>query len=316
MSSFDDLPYPPGTSGTPLGEATSLAFTEGPAVGADGSVYFSDIENNRVYKLSPDGVRTVFRDPSGRTNGQWFDPQGRLLHCEGSERGPGGGRRVTRTNLQTGAHEVLTATFEGKRYNSPNDICTDAQGRIFFTDPRYGDRSDMELDIEGVYRIDLNGEVTRILGQPQVDRPNGLAVTQDGRLLYVVDSCPLPGRNRKIWAFDLDQQGNPGPGRVVIDFAPGRGGDGMRLDVEGNLYIAAGIMVPRGSYETAAVPTGVYVVSPQGMPLGRIPVHEDRVTNLAFGGTDGRTLYITAGKTLFTTRVSTPGQVSFPRWSL
>ncbi|MBX3412354.1 MAG: SMP-30/gluconolactonase/LRE family protein [Pirellulales bacterium] len=315
MTLFHELPLPPGLASASLGEATSLAFTEGPAVGADGSVYFSDIENNCIYKLAPDGVRTVFRQPSGRTNGQWFDPQGRLLHCEGSERGPGGGRRVTRTNLQTSAYEVLTETYDGKRYNSPNDICTDAEGRIFFTDPRYGDRTDMELDVEGVYRIDLDGEVTRILGNEEVDRPNGLAVTQDGRLLYVVDSCPLPGRHRKIWAFDLDAQGNPGPGREVFDFSPGRGGDGMRLDVEGNLYIAAGIMAPRGPHETAAVPPGVYVISPEGMPLGMIPVLEDRVTNLAFGGPDGRTLYITAGKTLFTTRVPTPGQVSFPRWT-
>lgn len=315
MSNHGELSFPPGTQTAPPHEATTLAFSEGPAVDADGSVYFSDIENNCIYRLAPNGRRTVFREPSGRTNGQSFDPQGRLLHCEGSERGPGGGRRVTRTNLATGDYEILTDTYQGHRYNSPNDICTDATGRIFFTDPRYGDRSDMELDVEGVYRIDLNGEVTRILGQPAVQRPNGLAVTQDGRRLYVVDSCPTPGGNRKIWAFDLDAQGTPGPGRVVHDFAPGRGGDGMRLDGDGNLYVAAGISVPRGAFETADVPTGIYVISPSGELLGRIPIYEDRVTNLAFGGADGRRLYITAGKTLFTTRVGVPGQVSWPRWT-
>lgn len=314
MNMRGPIPLPPGVESARLGEATSLAFTEGPAVAADGSVYFSDIENNRIYKLAPDGTRSVFRDPSGRTNGQTFDPKGRLLHCEGAEFGPGGGRRVTRTNLATGAYEVLTETYDGHRYNSPNDICTDAEGRIFFTDPRYGDRTDMELDVEGVYRIDLDGRVTRILGQPALDRPNGLAVTQDGRRLYVIDSCPTPGGNRKVWSYDLDAEGNSSEGRVVYDFAPGRGGDGMRLDVEGNLYVAAGIMAPRGSYETDDVPPGVYVITPQGELLGRIPIHEDRVTNLAFGGADGRTLYITAGKTLFTTRVSVPGQVSWPRW--
>ena len=143
--------------------ATSLAFTEGPAVHADGTVYFSDIENNRIMKLAPDGTRSVFREPSGRTNGNSFDHQGRLLHCEGAEFGSGGARRITRTNLETGEYEVLTDRFEGVRYNSPNDICVDGQGRIYFTDPCYGDRSQMEMEIEGVYRIDLDGSVTRII---------------------------------------------------------------------------------------------------------------------------------------------------------
>lgn len=300
--------------------ATVLAFTEGPAVHADGSVYFSDIENNRILKLSPDGTRSVFREPSGRTNGNTFDREGRLLHCEGSEFGPGGGRRITRTNLETGQYEVLAERFDGVRFNSPNDICVDGQGRIYFTDPRYGDRGDMEMfdsrgqPIEGVYRIDLDGRVTRILQQPAIQRPNGIAVTQDGRRLYLVDSCPIVGGNRKIWSFDLDASGKPSGQRVVIDFAPGRGGDGMRLDMAGNLYIAAGITTPRGPHETTDVPPGIYIVTPDGELLGRVPIPEDVLTNLAFGGADGRTLYITAGKTLFTTRVAVPGQVAYPKW--
>ncbi len=172
----------------------------------------------------------------------------------------------------------------------------------------------MEMDIEGVYRIDLAGTVTRILQQPEIQRPNGIAVTQDSKHLYVVDSCPTVGGNRKIWAFDLDAAGAPSNQRVVIDFAPGRGGDGMRLDLAGNLYIAAGIMRPRGPHETADVPPSIYVVTPAGDLLGRIPIHEDVLTNLAFGGEDGRTLFITAGKSLFTTRVATPGQVAYPAW--
>lgn len=296
--------------------ATSLAFTEGPAVDADGTVYFSDIENNRVMKLSPDGRRSVFREPSGRTNGQTFDQQGRLLHCEGAEFGPGGARRITRTDLKTGNYEVLTDRFDGVRYNSPNDICVDGQGRIYFTDPRYGDRHDMEMEIEGVYRIDLDGSVHRIVVQPDIDRPNGLAVTQDSRTMYLVDSSHFVGGNRKIWAFDLDAGGNPSNQRVVFDFAPGRGGDGMRLDVEGNLYVAAGIKMPRGPHETKDVPPGIYVMTPQGELLGRIPVYEDVLTNLAFGGQDGKSLYITAGKTLFHVRVPVAGQVSWPEFSL
>ena len=308
------LPLPAGVESAGVKPATTLAFTEGPAVDAAGNVYFSDILNNRICKLAPDGTRSVFREPSHRTNGQTFDARGRLYHCEGAEFGPGGGRRITRTDLTTGSYEVLTERYGGVRYNSPNDICVDGRGGIYFTDPCYGDRSIMEMEIEGVYRIDKDGAVARILEQPAIDRPNGIAVTQDARRLYVIDSCPTEGGNRKVWAFDLDEAGNPSDQRLVYDFAPGRGGDGMRLDVEGNLYVAAGIMAPRHPWETDAVPPGVYLLTPQGELLGRIPVNEDLITNLAFGGPDGRTLYITAGKTLFTTRVAVPGQVAYPKW--
>lgn len=315
MSRYTSIPVPTAAAEAGVEPATLVAFTEGPAVDADGSVYFSDIENNRILKLAPDGSHSVFREPSHRTNGQTFDHQGRLLHCEGAEFGPGGGRRVTRTDLASGDYTVLTDRYDGARYNSPNDICVDGQGRIYFTDPCYGDRSQMEMSIEGVYRIDLDGRVLRILEQPAVERPNGLAVTQDSRRLYVVDSCPLPGGNRKIWSFDLDENGNPHAQRLVYDFAPGRGGDGMRLDIEGNLYVAAGIFRPRHGGETADVPPGIYLLTPEGELKGRIPICEDVLTNLAFGGRDGRTLYITAGKTLFTTRVAVPGQVAWPKWS-
>jgi gluconolactonase len=309
---FESVPTLPGVSAVTA--ATTIAFTEGPAVDADGTVYFSDIIGNRIIKWRPGEAWTVFREPSGRTNGQTFDLVGRLLHCEGAEFGPGGNRRVTRTDLKTGKYEVLTERYEGKRYNSPNDICVDGRGRIYFTDPMYHDRSRMEMS-EGVYRIDLDGRVTRILDQPAVQRPNGLAVTQDCRTMYVVDACSIAGGNRKIWGFDLDEGGQPANQRLVFDFAPGRGGDGMRLDMDGNLYIAAGVKSARGPHETEDVPTGIYVVTPQGKLLGRIPIPEDVITNLAFGGEDGRTIYVTAGKTLFTTRVGTPGQVAWPKWN-
>ena len=311
---YRDLPLPQGFDPAGVTAATSLCFTEGPAVGADGTVYYSDIENNRIMQWTVDGERSVWREPSNRTNGQTFDPQGRLYHCEGDEFGPGGGRRVTRTDLETGDYTVLTDRYEGARYNSPNDICTDAAGRVYFTDPRYGDRTSMEMEIEGVYRIDLDGSVRRILEQPAIERPNGIAVTQDSSTLYLIDSCPTVGGNRKVWAFDLDESGEPCNQRLVYDFGGGRGGDGMRLDVDGNLYVAAGIMTPRGPHESAEVPPGIYVINPNGDLLGRLPVPEDVLTNLAFGGPDGKTLYITAGKTLFTARTSIPGQVSYPKW--
>ena len=309
MLNHHQLPLPANVPADSLRPATCIAFTEGPAVAADGTLFFSDIVGNRILKLASDGARSVFREPSHRTNGQTFDRDGRLWHCEGSEFGPGGGRRVTRTDLGSGEYTVVSDRYEGARYNSPNDICCDPLGRMYFTDPCYGDRSIMETDVEGVYRIDTGGQVTRILAQPAIQRPNGLAVTADGRRLYVVDSAHVVGGNRKIWGFDLDEQGQPSNQRVVYDFAPGRGGDGMRLDVEGTLYVAAGIMRPRGPHETADVPPGVYVISPDGRMQGRIPIPEDLVTNLAFGGHDGRTLYVTAGKTVFSLRMPVPGFV-------
>ena len=312
-TNYTSLPLPQGSAGATI--ATSLAFTEGPAVDVNGDLYFSDILNNRIMRLTTTGELSVFREVSNRTNGQTFDQQGRLYHCEGSEFGPGGGRRVTRTTLASGEYEVLTESYGGARYNSPNDICVDGNGFIYFTDPCYGDRSTMEMQEEGVYRINQDGTVTRIIQQPDIDRPNGIAVTQDSRHLYLIDSCPTLGGNRKVWHFDLDDLGNPSNQTLVYDFGEGRGGDGMRLDSEGNIYVAAGIMNPRGEHETREVPPGIYVISPSGELKSRIPIGEDVITNLAFGGVDGKTIYVTAGKTIYTARVPIPGQVSYPNWS-
>jgi len=313
-NNYHEIPLPDGVENVTT--ASFLVFTEGPAVAGDGTLYFSDIPNNRILMRAPTGVTSVWRDKSNRTNGQTFDKKGRLLHCEGAEFGHElGGRRVTRTDLKTGEYQVITDRYQGQRYNSPNDICVDGNGCIYFTDPCYDDRTIMEMDCDGVYRINTDGQVNRILTQPEIQRPNGIAVTQDSKHLYLVDSCPVVGGNRKIWHFDLDQNGIPTNQQVVWDFGNGRGGDGMRLDVEGNLYIAAGINNPRGQHETATVPPGIYIISPQGEMLGRIPIPEDTLTNLAFGGQDGKTIYVTAGKTIYTTRVGTPGQVSFPNWS-
>jgi gluconolactonase len=292
--------------------ATFVSFLEGPAADAEGHVYFSDIRANRIMRLSPDGTLDVFRDDSGRTNGNVFDLQGRLISCEGSEMGKGGRRRVVRTNMKSGEISVLADRYDGKRLNSPNDATVDSKGRIWFTDPRYGDRSDMEMDIEGVYRIDPDGKVTRVLAQPQIGRPNGIAVTPDDKTLYVIDSNPVPGGNRKVWAFNIETDASLSQQRPIYDFAPGRGGDGMELDCDGNLYVCAGILMPRGPYETDKNPPGVYILTPLGKLVGRIPIPEDVITNCCFGGPDWRTLYVTAGKTLYSIRVNARGYHAYP----
>jgi len=130
--------------------------------------------------------------------------------------------------------------------------------------------------------------------------------------LYLVDSNPNPGGNRRIWVFDIQSDGNLGNQRLVYDFAPGRGGDGMRLDVDGNLWIAAGIFLARGPGETTDNPPGVYVITPTGKLLGRIPVPEDLITNLTFAGPEKKTLYITAGKSLYRINTNVSGWSVYP----
>jgi gluconolactonase len=293
--------------------ATRTCLLEGPAFDGDGNLFFSDIIGNRVYRMTPEGALSVFRSDSGRTNGNTFDAQGRLISCEGAEFGTGGRRRLVRTNLSTNHIEVLTDHYEGKRYNSPNDVVVDTHGRIWFTDPFYGDdRSALEMDTEAVYRIDVNGKVARVLSQPQIDRPNGLAITSNVRTLYVIDSHTRVGGNRKIWSFDIAMDGQLSNQRLIFDFGRGRGGDGMRLDEHGNLWVAAGILHPRHPGETADVPAGVYVITPQGELLGRIPIPEDLCTNLTFGGPRRRTLYITSGKSIFKLPLAISGYSLYP----
>lgn len=304
------LTLPPGVAS---GAASKMmvAFTEGPACDAAGNLYCSDIINNRILVLEANARHfKIFREPSGRANGLLFDAQGRLLACEGNEFGPNdGNRRITRTDLKTGQVEVLTDRFEGQRYNAPNDIAARSNGQLFFTDPNYYNRATMEMDNDSIYRIDTDGRVTKVLTQPQIQRPNGIALSPDERILYVVDSCSVAGGNRKIWAFDLSDDGTPDNQRLVIDFGAGRGGDGMCVDSEGTLYIAAGISSARGPHETGEVPPGIFVVRPDGTLLGRIPVYEDVITNCTWGGDDLRTLFITSGKTVYQTRVEIPGWV-------
>lgn len=293
--------------------ASAVCFLEGPAVDDEGTLYVSDIAGNRILRRSAAGEVGTFREPSGRANGNTFDAEGRLVTCEGTEQGLDGGRRVVRTDRETGEVEVVTDRFEGRRYNSPNDVVVDPEGRIWFTDPYYGEhREILEQDAEAVYRVDPDGSVRRVLSQPEIERPNGLAITPDARTLYVIDSHSRPGGNRKLWAFDLDDEGTPTGRRAVVDFGRGRGGDGMRLDDRGRLWVAAGIHRPRHRGEDASVPAGVYVFEPDGSPVGRIPIPEDVVTNLAFGGPGRRTLFVTSGKTVYRLPVAMPGYALWP----
>ena len=282
--------------------AATLTFTEGPAAAPDGSVYFTEIVNQRIMHLGTDGKLSVFRENSNVANGLLFDAEGRLVACEGAtfER-PGvkvsGIPRVTRTDLKTGKIEVLADSFESKPLTGPNDVTIDSKGRLYFT----------ELDGAAVYRIDAPGKISRILAAPAVQNPNGIQISPDDHTLYLVEANKAAGGARLIRAYDLAEDGTVSNMRVHYDFSPGRSADGMSIDVEGNLWASAGLNNLRGSAETLDTKCGVHVISPQGKRIKFIPIVEDTITNNAFGGPDMKTLYITAGKNLYQVRTDIAG---------
>ena len=296
-------PAASSTNSAPQAEiATTVAFTEGPAVDRDGSVYFTDIINERIMKLGADGVLSVYRERSNVANGLLIDPQGRLIACEGGlfER-PGvkrqGTPRLTRTDLKSGKIETIASGYEGKPFSAPNDVTIDSKGRLYFTD----------LAGAAVYRLETSGTVARILMAPDVQRPNGIQVSPDDKTLYLIEANQAKDGARMIRAYDLQPDGTVRNMRVHYNFYPGRSADGMSIDSEGNLYASAGMSQLRGSSETLDTKTGVYVISPAGKLLKFIPIPEDFITNNAFGGADMKTLYVTAGKTLYKVRTDVAG---------
>jgi gluconolactonase len=282
--------------------ATSVAFTEGPTVDREGNVYFTEIVQQRIMKLGVDGMLSTYRENSNAANGLLIDPEGRLVACEGGtfER-PGvkvaGKPRVTRTDLKTGRIEVLADGYDGKPLTGPNDVSIDGKGRLYFTD----------LAGVAVYRIDAPGKVVRILGAPDIQRPNGIQISPDDRKLYLIEANQARGGARMIRSYDLQADGSVRNMRVHYNFYPGRSADGMSIDTQGNLYASAGLNQLRGTSETLDTKTGVHVISPEGTLIKFIPIPEDTITNNAFGGADMKTLYVTAGKTLYRVRTEIAG---------
>jgi gluconolactonase len=290
-----------------------LTSTEGPTADREGSIYFTfgGIGGGKILKWT-DGERRetqpgLLTDP-GRVEvfRQWgaggliFDHEWRLLACE---RGPKGDRSgVTRTDMKTGKFEWLADNYQGKRFGGTNDLTIDSQGRIYFTDRPPMKPPPDQTGINAVYRIDSDGTVTQILKEPEIERPNGIVISPDDKTLYLIEAHIAKGGARNIRAYDLQPDGSVTNMRVLYDFAPGRGGDGMTVDTQGNLYVAAGLHLPRGSAETMDNQAGMYVISPQGKLLRFISVPEDLLTNVCFGGPDMKTLYVTAGKTLYRIR--------------
>ncbi|MBL8870456.1 MAG: SMP-30/gluconolactonase/LRE family protein [Planctomycetaceae bacterium] len=251
-------------------------FTEGPAWGPDQTLYFTDIPANRIYKFKPkDNVLDIFIEPTGHSNGLMFDSKGQLLACQMD------GQLVS-IDPATKAVTVLSDKHNNIRFNACNDLVIDAVGGIYFTDPRYQSPEPYPQGTEAFYYRSADGSVTR-LGQDLL-APNGIGLSPDGKTLYVV-----PSMQKQIMAYPIEGPGKIGAGRVLFELKQpegedNTGGDGMTVDVEGNLYITSAL--------------GVQVCNRDGKLLTIIQVPEVPA-NVTFGGDDFKTLYITARKGLY-----------------
>ncbi|GIW98912.1 MAG: gluconolactonase [Pirellulaceae bacterium] len=261
-------------------------FVEGPAKTPDGTVYFTDIPANIIYSLRPTDngweVET-FVNPSRHANGLMYGGNNRLLACQMDG-------RVAAYDLSTKSETVLAEGYQGKRFNACNDLVVDRFGGIYFTDPRFRAPDPWPQGVEAFYYLSADGEVTR-LGD-DLAAPNGIILSPDEGTLYVV-----PSMQAEVMAFPVEGPGKLGDGKVLVRLkqrsgSSNGGGDGLSIDVKGNLYITTAI--------------GIQVVSPDGAILGVIEVPQ-QPANCTFCGADDRTLVITARTGVYQCRMPVPG---------
>lgn len=305
-----------------------VTLTEGVSVAPDGMVYFSDItfshkaidgpgvfHAGHIWKFDPASRKTtIFRSPSGMSNGIKFDASGNMVVALGADYG---GRAIVRTDMKTGMSYIIAGLYEGKKFNSPNDITIDEKGRIYFSDPRYLGHESIEQPVVGVYRIDPDGKIARII--TDAGKPNGVCVSPDQKSLYVVSNdngstgieqllmpedltrpdkgqLPMHKGRMALLAYDLRADGSASFRQELVNYAPHDGPDGLVCDAEGNLYVAV----------RAENRPGIVVYSPAGKELAYIPT--EIPTNVGFGrGADSNLLYITAGSSLYQIRLNRRG---------
>jgi len=292
----------PGGS-KPVVIAHGMKWSEGPVwIADDRYLLFSDVPNNRIYRWSQGTTASIFLEPSGGSvtegfrepgsNGLKPGPRGSIIMADQGNRG------IALLDLKTRSKRPIVDRFLGKRLNSPNDVAVAPDGSIWFTDPPYGleglDASPLkEQDANGVYRLGPDGTVTRV--ESQLAFPNGLAFSRDGHTLYVSNSDP---KEPVIMTYRLGTGGWIISRAVFADFSAGvkegKPGlpDGMTVDARGNLW--------------ATGPGGVHVLAPDGREIGLI-AHEKAISNCTFGGTDGRTLFMTASDQVLSLRTSVRG---------
>lgn len=269
-------------------------FTEGPAVGGDGCIYFSDqtftsetdMEAGIIWKYDPSRDTTVvFRSPSGMSNGIRFDAQGNMIVCEGADFG---GRMIVRTDMKTGRSKIIAGLFNGTPFNSPNDLTIDSRGRIYFTDPRYTGYESVDQPVMGVYRIDSDNNIRLIINN--IPMPNGIALSPNENTLYV--GCNYEGDENHnpvsaLYSFDISDSDNLTLVKELIRFKDDAGPDGIKTDDRGNLFVAV-----RDEEKPQ-----VTVYDPQGELIDLLNLPEVP-SNLTFTPS-GEELYITAGNGLY-----------------
>ena len=263
--------------------ATGFRFTEGPLWDPDGFLYFVDLPADRLYRIVPGSAPELVRDNTGEGNGTTFDLDGRLIMCEGRD------RRLSRMNVD-GCIEAIAEHYEGKRFNRPNDLVCRSDGSIYFTDPglfvALGER---ELPHAGVYRLTPEGEIDLIA---DCEYPNGLAFSPDETLLYVANTRWA----QYIHVLELHTDGSLLRRRIFADMSSDDTEgvpDGMKVDQVGHVYCTG--------------PGGTWVFDADGTKIGIIRTPE-MPANLAFGGSDLRTLFFTARTSIYSMRVKIPGQ--------
>jgi len=261
--------------------AKGMRFADGPVWSLDDFLLFSDTATDKQHKFTPGkGISDAGNRPGG-TAGNAYDDKGNLYTCEFRE------RRVTRT-AKNGKVDVIAARFEGRRLNAPNDVVVRRDGNVYFTDPAFGNQEDTrELDFNGVFRVTSRGQIEAIAKWKT--RPNGVALSPNGRTLYVSDSD-----GQSIHAFDLDRAGAASNDRVAVSNIPGVPA-GLRTDEMGNIYLAA---------------KDVLIYSPQGELIRSIQMSETP-SNLAFGDPDFSTLYVTARTSVYRIRLGAKGAVPY-----
>jgi gluconolactonase len=284
---LDDLVLP----GQPERIAKGFGFAEGPVWNPAGYLLFSDIPNSTIIKWSPGGAVEKFLSPSGKSNGLTFDRQGRLIACEH------GKRRVSRTEAD-GTVVTLAESYDGKRLNSPNDVVVKSDGSIYFTDPPFGlpghtphmnqtEPGTMELAFSGVYMIPADGGTLTLLAK-DLTTPNGLAFSPDEKILYIADTV-----RHQVHAFDVKLDGTLENDRILVE-TPYDYPDGMKVDAQGNLYVAGNTS------------KGIRVFDKTGKSLGSIKTMTFPA-NCAFGGPGGTTLFITAEDSLYMVEMKVSG---------
>jgi gluconolactonase len=273
----------------PAGEVKKVhgnfQFTEGPAADRQGNLFFSDVQGNKLYQVNAQGELTTLLDPSNHTNGLMVNAAGNIVACEMDG-------RLVEVNPKTKEVKSLADGYEGKRFNAPNDLVIDREGGIYFTDPHFRAPMPLPQEVRGFYYRDSGGKVTRLGALDAA--PNGIILSPDEKTLYVI-----PSMQGEMLAYPVESPGKIGKERTfcTLKQAAGKttgGGDGLTIDVKGNLYITSAL--------------GVQVFDPQGKLLGIIEFPE-QPANCDFGGKDNKTLYVTARTSLYAVPMEVAGHV-------